>query len=268
MPNSGGNPVKYGITLLPCHGPEFIEWCRCAEASGFDALGIADSQSLYREAFVSATLCAQATERIRCGPLVINPATRHPAVAASASATLAELAPGRVFLGIGTGDSAVHNAGVDPADLAELRAYTTAIRDMQTAGAAEYHGRTAQLDWNPPRVPLYIAASGPKTLQLAGEVADGVVILTGLLPEIVADSIDQVRIGAARAGRTLDKIDLWWLHWAAVGESRAAAIEQIKMSLASGAKHLARFTTAGKHIPDDLEPKIREVKRRYRSCLH
>ena len=260
--------VKFGITLLPSPASEYIDWCQTAEAAGFDMIGIADSQSLYREAFVGTTLCALNTERVRFGPLVINPMTRHPAVAASAIATVAELAPGRAILGIGTGDSAVHNAGVDPADLAELRAYTTAIQDLQSKGIAEYHGRQVKLTWEGPRVPIYVAASGPKTLELAGEIADGVIILTGLLPEVIEDSIIRVRTGAEKSGRSLDDLDLWWFHWSAVADTRDAAIDMIKMSLASGAKHLARFTTIGKHIPGDLEPKIREVKRRYRFDQH
>src|SRR5918992_4419848 len=101
--------VRFGITFLPNAPREFIEWCRVAEETGFDIIGIADSQSLYREVYVSTTLCAVNTSRIRFGPRVINPLTRHPAVPASAAATLEELAPGRTMLGLGIGDSAVYN---------------------------------------------------------------------------------------------------------------------------------------------------------------
>ncbi len=255
--------IGFGVTLLPGRLDEFCSWCRTAEASGFNAIGIGDSQSLYREVFMASALCAQHTERVVVGPRVINPMTRHPAVSASGAATLAELAPGRALLGIGSGDSAVHNAGVRPANMAEMRAYTEAVRGLLTTGETVYHGESAKLTWGPADVPLYIAASGPKTLELAGEIADGVIIQTGLTPDVIEDSLNCLRRGAERAGRDVATIDKTWFPWVSVGNSRDEAAEKILHSLASGAKHLARFTTRGKHIPEALEPKIVDVGQRY-----
>lgn len=260
--------VGFGVTLLPNALDEFRSWCRTAEATGFDTVGIGDSQSLYREVFITSAICGQETERVKFGPRVINPVTRHPAVAASGAATLAEMAPGRVILGLGSGDSAVHNAGVGPANLAEMRDYASAVTGMLRDGEAPYHGETTKLTWSPAEVPLYIAASGPKTLELAGEVADGVIIQTGLLPEIIEDSLAHVRRGAEKAGRDFDAIDKSWFPWVSVAGSRAEAIHAIKHSIASGAKHLGRFTTAGKHIPSQFLDKIREAKKRYRFDQH
>lgn len=268
MSASPPGPAKFGVTFLPGAPEEFVQWCREAEAGGFDLVGVADSQSIYRELYVSAALCAANTEGLRFGPMVTNPVTRHPAVTASAAATLAEAAPDRVILGLGTGDSALHNIEAAPARLAGLREYVTAVRDLLETGRATWQGREARLAWHGPRVPLYIAGSGPRTLELAGELGDGVVVFTGLLPEVVADSIERVRAGAERSGRSLEALDLWWFHWAAVADSREAAVESLKMSLASGAKHLARFTTRGKHIPPGLAPKLEEVMRRYRFDQH
>lgn len=260
--------VGFGVTLLPNALSDFVSWCRTAEQAGFDTVGIGDSQSLFREVFIAAALCAEHTSRVRLGPRVINPMTRHPAVSASGAATLAELAPGRVLLGIGSGDSSVHNAGVRPARLAEMREYTLAVRDLLTKGRATYRGAPSLLTWAPAAVPIYVAASGPKTLELAGEIADGVVIQTGLLPDVIEESLASVRRGAERAGRDFAKIDKSWFPWVSLAGSRAAAIETIKHSLASGAKHLGRFTTKGKHIPPHLVDKIAEAKRRYRFDQH
>ena len=260
--------VGFGVTLLPNALDEFQSWCRTAEASGFDTIGIGDSQSLYREVFITSALCAGCTEDVTFGPRVINPVTRHPAVAASGAATLAEMAPGRVVLGIGSGDSAVHNAGVQPARMAEMREYTDAVRAMLAQGRAPYHGDTTTLSWGPAEVPVYIAASGPKTLELAGEIADGVIIQTGLLPEVIEDALACIRRGAERAGRDFNAIDKTWFPWVSVGKTRDEAVHAIKHSLASGAKHLGRFTTEGKNIPSDLLDKIREAKRRYRFDQH
>lgn len=260
--------VGFGVTLLPNGLDEFKSWCKTAEDSGFDTVGIGDSQSLYREVFITAALCAGCTERVKFGPRVINPMTRHPAVAASGAATLAELAPGRALLGIGSGDSSVHNAGVRPARMAEMRDYTVAVHDLLHTGEAQYQGEPVKLTWGPADVPVYVAASGPKTLELAGEVADGVIIQTGLLPEIIEDSLACIRRGAERAGRDYDAIDKTWFPWVSVAGTRDAAIHAIRHSLASGAKHLGRFTTAGKHIPSQFLDKIREAKKRYRFDQH
>jgi 5,10-methylenetetrahydromethanopterin reductase len=260
--------VGFGVTLLPNALPEFLSWCRTAEESGFDTIGVGDSQSLYREAFLAAALCAQETKRVKFGPRVINPMTRHPAVAASGAATLQEIAPGRAVLGIGSGDSSVHNAGVRPARMAEMREYVQAVRGMLTDGQAQYQGETTKFTWGPVDVPLYVAASGPKTLELAGEIADGVIIQTGLLPEVIEDSLACIRHGAERAGRDYAKIDKTWFPWVSVGRNKTEAIDRIKHSLASGAKHLARFTTEGKHIPGQFVDKVREAKKRYRFDQH
>ena len=265
---SGPGPIRFGITFLPGPPSQFVEWCRGAEAAGFDVIGIADSQSLYREVYVSTTLCAVKTERIRFGPRVINPLTRHPSVAASAAATLEELAPGRTLLGIGTGFSAVYNVGLKAASLAQLEAYVRAVRGLLADGTAEFEGRTLRQTWGQCRVPLYVAASGPRMLHLAGRVADGVVIYTGLLPEIIRDSIARVRGGAVEAGRDPDAIDLWWFPVADLAEDRRTAIEEVKMSLAPAGSHLARFGSEGKHVPPELLPKLEQLAARYRIDQH
>jgi 5,10-methylenetetrahydromethanopterin reductase len=212
--------------------------------------------------------CATSTERIRFGPRVITPVTRHPAVAASAAATLEELAPGRTLIGIGSGDSAAYNIGLKAAPLAELREYALTIRELLERGTATYHGRSARLTWSRARIPIYLAASGPKTLRLAGQIADGVVIRTGILPEIVRDSIAQVRAGAREAGRDPADIDMWWWPDVNVAESRRAAVAEITMSLAVAGNHLTRFTTEGKHIPPDLLDKVKILGQRYAFASH
>ena len=261
--------VRFGINYMPTGSPpEVVRWARLVEELGYEILGISDSQSICRDVYMTLALCAVNTERIRLGPRVVTPVTRHPAVAASAAATLEELAPGRTMLGIGSGDSAAFNIGLRPASLAELRAYAETIRALLTEGRATYHGAEASLTWGRARVPIYLAASGPKTLRLAGRIADGVVIRTGLLPEIVRDSIAQVRAGAQEAGRDPGAIDMWWWPDVTVAESRREAVAEIAMSLAVAGNHLSRFTTEGKHIPPDLLEKVKVLGQRYVFSSH
>jgi 5,10-methylenetetrahydromethanopterin reductase len=139
--------MRFGIIALPRSVQEAVEDARLAEAAGFHWLGMADSQSVYRELYITAALCAAATSRIRIGPTVTNPVTRHPAVTAAAIATLDEVSNGRAFCGIGTGDSAVLNLGERPVSLARLRAYVEAVRRLLRRRDTEYLGRRVHLGW-------------------------------------------------------------------------------------------------------------------------
>jgi len=261
--------VRFGINFMPTARPqETVEWARTAEACGFEVLGISDSQSICRDVYMTLALCAANTRGIRLGPRVITPITRHPAVAASAAATLEDLAPGRTLLGIGSGDSAAYNVGHKAASLAGLRAYALAIRGLLTDGSVEYQGKRARFTWARLDVPIYLAASGPKTLRLAGAIADGVVIRTGLLPEIVRDSIALVRAGAREAGRDPEVLDLWWWPDVNIADGYRQAVDEIKMSLAMAGNHLTRFTIEGKHIPPDLVPRIKTLGERYAFTDH
>ena len=264
-------PVRFGVNYLPGPAEDTLRWARAAEDAGFDIVGIADSQSVYRDVYMCLALCAAGTRRVRLGPRVINPLTRHPAVAAGAAATLAEMAPGRTMLGIGTGDSAVLNLGLTPSSRARLHAYVGAVRELLATGHSEWDGRACRMTWGgavASRIPIYLAASGPRMLRLAGEIGDGVIINTGLTPDIVRESIAQVRAGAESAGRSLDEIDLWWLPVANVRSDRAAAIDEVAMTLASAGSHLSRFTTKGKHIPRELHDAVVALGDRYRPEEH
>lgn len=261
--------VRFGINYMPTASPpEVVRWARLVEDLGYEILGISDSQSICRDVYMTLALCAVNTERIRLGPRVITPVTRHPAVAACAAATLAELAPGRTLVGIGSGDSAAFNVGLRPASLAGLREYAEAIRNLLGTGSTTYRGARATLTWARASVPLYLAASGPKTLRLAGQIADGVVIRTGITPAIVRDSIAHVQAGAQEAGRDGRAIDLWWWPDVNVAASYAEGVEEIKMSLAAAGNHLSRFTTEGKHVPAHLLDKVRILGERYAFSSH
>jgi 5,10-methylenetetrahydromethanopterin reductase len=241
---------------------------RLAEDVGFSLVGVADSQSVFRELYTTLALCAQATRRVRIGPSVTNPVTRHPAVAASGMATIEEIAPGRAFFGIGSGDSAILNLAERPATLADLRAYVEAVRALHARGEAVWRGRTARLTWATRAVPIYLSAEGPRTLELAGEIADGVIVNVGLEPSLVRDAVARVQAGARRAGRDPSAIDLWTLVRANVTDNVAAGVEEIRMELASNAHHVFRFTLDGKHVPAALVDAIRRVQTGYQPAAH
>ena len=264
--------ARFGIIEVPRSIASAVENAKLAEKSGFDWFGVADSQSLFRELFVTLAMVGQATERMMIGPSVTNPLTRHPAVMASAAASVQELSGGRAMLGIGTGDSALYNLNERPPGLAGLREYIVTLREMLSGRPTEFAGRGIHTQWvaeqadNP--VPVYIAAEGPKTLELAGEVADGVICGMGLSAEVVKLTLHHLAIGAERAGRSLDDIDIWAMTRVNVGTDRAALINEIRMELASTAHHAFRFTQKGKLVPPQFAEAIRTVQSGYRPAHH
>ncbi len=180
---------------------DFAADVRRAEALGWDAALEPDSQLRRRDTYVLLAAAAAATERIILGPLIANPVNRHPSVTASSIATIDELAPGRTLLGLGIGDTAVRLAGLRPARLSELEAATRMIKALLAGESLEVGAlRPAYLPHHRP-VPVWIAAGGPRTLQMAGAVADGVFIRPGTAPAIIEACVAEIRAGATAAGR-------------------------------------------------------------------
>jgi 5,10-methylenetetrahydromethanopterin reductase len=161
---SVGQPVTdVHIGIHPDHPvADTVAFARRVEAAGFGGLWVADSQDLFRDCFVSMTAVALATTTMALGTGVTNPVLRHPSVLAGAAASLDELVPGRLTLGLGSGETAVQTAGRRPATIAEMEAALRACRD-QLRGP-----------WGGPAraVPLALAATGPRALALAGRLAD------------------------------------------------------------------------------------------------
>src|SRR5262249_29491747 len=206
---------------------------RRAEALGWDAALPHDSQLRRRDAYVLLAAAARVTERIVLGPLLANPVSRHPTVTASSIATLDELAPGRTLLGWGVGDTAVRLAGLRPARVAELEAGTRLMRALLDGEAVEVGAaRPARLPHHRP-VPIWIAAGGPRTLRMAGGVADGVFIRVGTHPANLATAIAAVRAGAAAAGRDPAAVRLGAVFHTVLGDDPRRALAMAR-SMAAG----------------------------------
>jgi 5,10-methylenetetrahydromethanopterin reductase len=201
--------ARFGIVFLPGSLTGFGDLCREAEANGFDWLGVADSQSVFRELYVALTLAALNTGSMQLGPVVTNPLTRHLVVTASAMSSVDELSGGRAILGLGSGDSALYTIGAPPATLAGLEASIVTLRRLTSGEPVEREGRTWRVSRSTRRVPIYLAAEGPRTLELAGRLADGVIVGLGLTPDVIALSLAAIERGARAAGRALADVDVW-----------------------------------------------------------
>jgi 5,10-methylenetetrahydromethanopterin reductase len=260
--------VRFGVTVVPDDTRTLGALARLLDETGYDLLGVADSQSVFRELYVGLTVCALASRRLRLGPTVTNPLTRHPAVTASAIASLDELCGGRAFLALGTGDSAVYNLGQRLAPLDALRRAILVLRALMRGERVEHEGRPIHTQWIGRPVPIWIAAEGPRTLELAGELGDGVIVGAGLTPEVIDDSLACLARGAGRAGRKLADLDVWWFAKSNLGTRRERALGEIKMALAASANHAFRATLEGKRVPERHRAAIRELQRRYAFHQH
>src|SRR5947207_3573064 len=168
--------LSFGVCFAPDPPPSrWADLTKLAEAQGFEYAWLFDSHVLWQEVYPIFTLMAAATERIKIGPCVTNPATRDPTVTASALATLQEISGGRMVMGIGRGDSARRVIGQRPITLERLETTCRQIRDLAAGREIDYYGTPTQLKWASGELPIWVAAYGPKALRLAGRVADGVI---------------------------------------------------------------------------------------------
>jgi alkanesulfonate monooxygenase SsuD/methylene tetrahydromethanopterin reductase-like flavin-dependent oxidoreductase (luciferase family) len=185
-----------------------------AEALGYHRAWVPDSQMLWSDCYATLALAAEHTSRIQIGTGVAIPRTRIAPVTAHSIASIHRLAPGRVFLGIGTGHTAMRVMGMPPAKIAAFREYLRVVRALLRGEEVDYtldgltrpirflHQNWPFLNLEPP-IPVYIAANGPRALQVTGEYGDG---LTTLLYEdatILQHHLRLIQEGAQRVGRRL-----------------------------------------------------------------
>ena len=202
--------IEIDLRIPPC-GPvtEVADFARQCEEAGFDGVGILDSQMLERDVFVSMAFAIQATRRIRISSAVINPVTRHISVLASAARTVAELAPGRVEFWLGRGFSSVQTVGVQPATVSQMRRAVLTLKRLLLGEEVLFNGATSRMRHGDPDLPpIYIAAHGPRAIELAGEVADGVLLQVGIHPKSVEVARRLLEAGARRAGRDPGEIKI------------------------------------------------------------
>src|SRR5713226_1746892 len=259
--------VSFGVSVSPAtpllHEKDtrrFMDLVRMADDYGAEAVGTFDTAFIGGDAYVRATLIALAAPRARVGLRPTNPLTREPQVMASFLASIDALTGGRAFMDIASGDSAVLNIGHRVASRARIEDYVTCVRGLLATGEATYQGRPQRVRWAStavrPRVPISICAEGPKMLHLGGRSGDGVIAGTGLLPEVIRDTVERIHAGACEAGRKPSDVDIWFTTRSSLHEDRAKAIENVNASVSSILNHSMRFGLEGKHVPDDLKAKI------------
>src|SRR5713101_7031443 len=189
------------------------ELVRYAEELGYDSAWVPDSQMIWSDCYATMALAAVNTRRIRIGTGVAIAGTRIAPVTAHSIASINQLAPGRIFLGIGTGHTAMRVMGQDPMPPREFREYLRVVRALLDGKEADYTyaGKTRQIKFLhrdrhfvnlDNRIPIYVAANGPKALRATGAHGDGWMTVTSD-PEEFRHSMEGVRAGAQEVGRAL-----------------------------------------------------------------
>lgn len=207
--------MDFGFVFLAA--PQSAEQVRHAEERGYSHAWLYDSQMLAAEVYAALALSAAATKRIKLGPGVTNPKSRIAPLTACGMATVNAIAPGRAILGIGTGNTTRRTMGMPAAKVDELREHIRVCRGLFDGELTDYSedDRHRKIKFLNPdlgfinikdRIPIYVAASGPRVAQMAGEIGDGVILFGAVHPSIVKWMVDEVKEGARRAGRDPDKL--------------------------------------------------------------
>ena len=225
---------KFGINRQDAESPaRFAADIARIESLGWDCAWLPDSQLRRRDTYVLLAAAAQATESIHLGTLLVNPITRHPSVTASSIATIDELAPGRVALGFGAGDTAVRLSGLRPARVAEMEDAIVLMRGLLAGDQIEVGAeRPSYLPFHRP-VPIWLTAGGPRTLEMGGRVADGVFMRVGTDQSTIADTVGRIRKGAEESGRDPLSVPLGIIFHTVLVDDPAEALTMAK-AMAAG----------------------------------
>ena len=248
---------------------EGMEYTKYAEQKGFEAVWQADSR-LVRDAIVPMSAFAAVTDKIKIGSGVVDCWTRNPARLAATFSTLDDLAPGRVILGIGAWwDPLAEKVGISRAKpLRAMREIITAVRALLANETVTMDGDFVHLDGveldyvyqerRPKDVPIYLGATGMQMMELAGEIADGVVLNYLVSPDYNKKALEHLAIGADKAGRSWEKIDRPQLVVCSVHEDRKTALDMARMMVTQYLGQQPHIMKAS-GVPQSLLDKVGEV---------
>jgi 5,10-methylenetetrahydromethanopterin reductase len=243
-----------------------------AERLGWDGITFTDSQNLVGDPFVAVALAATAAPRLRFATGVTNVYTRHPAALANVAATVQETSGGRFVLGVGRGDTAMFHLGKAPMPVDRFIASATDLQTYLANGTVDCDGHPSRLQWldrcRQPKVPLDIAASGPRMIGFAARIAERVTLAVGADPDRVAWAVDLARRASLDAGR--DPSDISFGAYVNVGchPDLDAARSLISGAVAAFAHFSAMPGSTGAGLAEADREVVAEVGRSYDSNEH
>jgi len=236
--------IETGVITTVASTQRAAVYAEAAEQMGFSRVGMADTApKLFHATYPAVTAALMRTNRISVGPYVTNPVTRHWSVHAATARALDELAPGRFYAGMATGDGAVNSVGLKPAKLEYFENY---INEMRTI-------------W-PEQSKIHLAFSGPKGMELAGRVADELTVAVGLDVEMI-----QKMVGLAKASRQSAGVKTplrIWINPLTYVVATESEVEPMRKALRNIAFSSARFSfdasLEDKNVPDHMKPILKK----------
>ena len=224
---------------------EIAGHARVAEESGFKFVTFVDQPFMSRDVFASMTIAAQNTNRIHFGPGVFDLTTHHPLAIAGSIASIDELSGGRTIVGIGAGGP--FGGTMKPRSVKEVRNAVEFIRRFTGGEEVETGGQRMRCEFCRRQVPVYVAASGPRMLEMAGEVADGVMFSSafGVHPAMLEWRLAQIERGALKAGRNPSDIDVWARGMIYVADTIEDALPEVAGYVMNSARSTARILGRG-----------------------
>ena len=234
-----------------------------AERSGLHSIWNTDVQMIDRDVYECLAVAALKTEKIKLGPAITNPLTRHPTVTASAIMTLNEISNGRATLGIGPGDGSVRRIGIRPSSVEKLESTIVTIRKLLASEKVQFDGESSSsMRWTSGPIPIFVPATGPKMLELAGRAADGVILNVGINDNAIRDAIKRIRIGNSDR-REASEFTIACFNYVSVKENRQEAIKAAKPYVIWYWRNAARlFSLAGISV-DQFREQLTPSQRDY-----
>ena len=272
--------LKYGVGMGRTESiHEVPQQARLAEDLGYDHVTFIDSQNLSRDNVSMMTMAAANTSRIRIGPGVTQPFTRHMAVCANAIATVDELSNGRAFLGISAGMSSTGVLNRDMGRKGDMQAVADAVaffRDFTQGRDAEWNGVRMHSEWAQRKIPVILGAGGPQRIRQAIKIADGA-FMPGVHPELVKWRLQRLEQGAAASGKSVDGFEAWVRTMVCVDDDHQRARDEVRSYAATVAfgiyKAVLQWDTKDaaelkEAMPTHLVEEIIEIGRAYNMYEH
>ncbi len=263
--------MELGLLMFP-NPAGSADIARLVEGLGFRSLVFADTQCLTPEVWGQLMLAASATERIQIGTGVTNPVSRDPAVTASSALGLQVASGGRAVLGIGRGDSSMAKIGKRPAPLDAFDLYLQQLRAYLAGEEIQRNGHPSRIEWlddlDVPPIPIEVAATGPKVIEIAARRADRICFAVGADTERLGECIAQARRAAERADRDPDTLRFGAYLNCVINPDRDVAREAIRGGLSVFA-HFSGFRGMDiESLPKGARAAARHLRSHYDMANH
>ena len=270
--------MRFGI-VAPAT-PAVIAQCETAEALGFEAAWLFDSHMVYSDVYVIMALCAERTRQMRLGTGIAVAPSRIAPVTAHSIATLNQLYPGRVALGLGTGNTGRRTMGFPPMKARDFRDYIRTVKGLLRGETVEYregdivrqirflHTDRGIVNLDGP-FPVYIAAFGPQVTRMAGELGDGFISFGGG-PDDIRAARTALGEGARRVGRDLAvegfRIILFQIVYVLQSGERADSIAA-RMAVGPAIFALLRYLIHAGGLGGEIPPPLARGIERFRGWM-